>query len=406
MLYRIPEFKNIAIDPVKIFFTKMDDAEKLPVASPVNLELGANPTDLECPIETPPSTSGDNPLRNKDVRNKQTAEARIKKTRLRAQEDAAQFLLNSILNKLDTHPFKYELKSKLYCDAKLEAEQAPVGIPRTKEYLSMLPLQLKHNTVQDNINEYFKREDLDRPTEGCSGKSSKQANLILGEGKYLLIQLARFQKNKDGILSKIESSITINPTITVSDKQWAVQGAVLHTGTLTSGHYRYLWKSPQQWILFDDFAVSNPATGVQYELNNNGYILLYKKCEGASCPAKAAKRSRHVSWRNEKTGNNGTKQSITIPIPIPASKKIYRLTRKANKNRKKNTTPANIKPPPANNKPPPANNKPRRTQKKKYGFKSFIKSLLTPKDKAEYKKPIYTEDPLIKELVLNKVVPR
>lgn len=402
MLYRIPEFKSIAIDPVKIFFEKMDAAEKLPVASPVNLELGANPTDLECPIETPPSTSGDNPLRNKHVTNRQTEEARRKKTRPRAQEDAAQFLLNSILNKLDTHPFKYELKSLLYCNKKPQAERTPVGIPRTKEYLSMLPLQLKHNTVQDNINEYFKREVLDRLTEGCiSGKSFKQPKLILGNGNYLLIQLVRFQ-NDSGTPVKKTNPITINPTITVSDKQWAVQGAVLHTGTLTSGHYRYLWKSPENnWILFNDSNVSNLAlNNAENELNTNGYILLYKKCEGAEYPAskaKAAKRSRHVSWRNEKTGNNGTKQSITIPIP--ASKKIYRLTRKANKNFKKNTPPANIK-------PPPANNKPRRTQKKKYGFKSFIKSLLTPKDKAEYKKPIYTEDPLIKELVLNKVVPR
>ena len=87
----------------------------------------------------------------------------------------------------------------------------------------------------------------------------------------------------------------------------------------------------------------------------------------------------------------------------------------------------NAKPPPANAKPPPANaklpsakppnakppnaklppaNKARKTQKKKYGFKSFIKSLLTPKDKAEYKKEIYTEDPLIKTLLLNQVVRR
>ena len=382
MLYRIPEFRSIAIEPVKGYFNKIDAAEKLQTAKSVNLGFSETSTEFECPIDDEKTQIG----------------------KTRKQKDAAEFLLNSILNKLDTHPFKHVLKSNMYCNGTLEAEPAAVGNPREKEYSSMLPLQLGKSTVQENIDEYFKIEILGKKSETCTGTSSKQPNLILGEGKYLLIQLARF-KNNGGTLSKIKSSITINPTITVSGKQWALQGAVLHTGDLNGGHYRYLWKSPQQWILFNDSEVSNPATDVKTELNTNGYILLYKKIAV-------------VIFRNNTTDNNGTRRNITMPPNVKRSNGHTR-TRKRSRN--------NAKPPPANAKPPPANaklpsakppnakppnaklppaNKARKTQKKKYGFKSFIKSLLTPKDKAEYKKEIYTEDPLIKTLLLNQVVRR
>ena len=359
MLYRVPEFKSIAIEPVKGYFNKIDAAEKLQTAKSVNLGFSETSTEFECPIDDEKTQIG----------------------KTRKQKDAAEFLLNSILNKLDTHPFKHVLKSNMYCNGTLEAEPAAVGNPREKEYSSMLPLQLGKSTVQENIDEYFKIEILGKKSETCTGTSSKQPNLILGEGKYLLIQLARF-KNNGGTLSKIKSSITINPTITVSGKQWALQGAVLHTGDLNGGHYRYLWKSPQQWILFNDATVSNPATAdVQKELSTNGYILLYKKINATR---------RAISFSTNTKNYNGYK---------PENNKSTQKKRSRN-----NAKPPNAKPP--NAKPPPANNKARKTQKKKYGFKSFIKSLLTPKDKAEYKKPIYTEDPLIKELLLNQVVRR
>jgi uncharacterized UBP type Zn finger protein len=412
MLYRIPEAKSLDTEPLKTFFAKMAtaEAEESPIAKAVDLELGTNPGDFECPLTQISSGAKDEDARKRNERfiEKEKSEINVKKSNPRAQQDAAEFLLKSILNKNEKLTlFNFELKTQSFCiDKKNEVKHYEEAVKTPEKTIS---LELKENSVQKNIDLFLKDELLPDDYAECkkySGTRGVKKTSIQSSQNYLIVQLKRFDQN----LQKISKDITINEKITVSGKQWALQGAVLHTGTLTIGHYLYLWKDANTWILFNDSTVSNPETSVvQKELNTNGYILLYKKCEGAACPAKAANRSKHFRWRNNITGNNRTKQSITIP----ATTKIYNLpTRKRSRSRNRNTThanskpPTNAKPPPANAKLPPANNKRRRTQKKKYGFKSFIKSLLTPKDKGEYEKLIYREDPLIKELVLNKVVPR
>lgn len=391
MLYRVPEAKSVDTEPLKAFFAKMAAAEAAPIAKAVDLELGTNPGDFECPVTQISSSAKDEAARKRDNNfiEKEKKEISVKKSNPREHQDAADFLLKSILNKNEKlTPFNFELKTQSFCidnEKKVKHHEEAV---KTPEKILALELKLENNSVQENINSSLNDEDLPDTYAECkkyAGTKGVKKTSIQSSQDYLIVQLKRYGND----LKKIKRPITINPTITLSGKQWAVQGAVLHTGDLNGGHYRYLWKGgPETWILFDDATVSNPATAdVKKELNTNGYILLYKK-------------TKNVIWRNNTVDNTGIRRNITIPATLTRSNVTTR-TRKRSRN---NANPPNaklltVKASPE--KPPPANNRVRRTQKKKYGFKSFIKSLLTPKNKKVYESPLYKDDSLIKELVYN-----
>ena len=341
MLYRIPDARKIDTEPVKSFFAKITAAEGKAEAIAVNLELGATPGDFECPLITDAS----------------------KKKVGRKNEDAAEFLLNSILDKNNTLTlFNFDLQTQSFCGTKYK--QNPVRI--TEKILS---LELEKNSVQENLNLFLKDEPLTDDYKGCTsypGTEAVKKTSIQSSQNYLLVQLKRFDQN----LQKITKDITIDLVLTVSGVRWALEGVVLHTGTLTGGHYRYMWKNISgEWILFDDSTVSSLTKENRLtEQKQNGYILVYKKIN-----ATPMKTRKAIRFTKNTTGYNGVratqKKKRGLRITTPPIKELIKT--------------------------------PVKTQKKKYGFKSFIKSLLTPKNKKVYESPLYKDDSLIKELVYN-----
>lgn len=340
MLYRIPDARKIDTEPVKSFFAKMTLAEASATAA-VNLELGPKSNAFECPLQMEKEKIGSR----------------------RAQKDAAEFLLNSILDKNEKLTlFNFELQTQSYCGIEGVIKHTQEPVRSTEKILS---LELQKNSVQENIDLFLKDEPLPDDYTGCAsfpGTKGFKKTSIESSHNHLILQLKRFGYD----LEKIVKDIDINPVITLSGIRWVLQGAVLHTGTLSSGHYRYMWKEPTgNWILFDDSAVT-PLTKENRitELKKNGYILVYKKIS-------SKKTRKAVRFSNNAKKYNGKR--ATQKKKVKLSKKVSVKTQKVQ------------------TKKPPV-----KTQKRS---KSFINSFLESKGKAEYKKSIYTNDPLLKELI-------
>jgi uncharacterized UBP type Zn finger protein len=365
MLYRIPEFKNIAIDPVKGYFTKMDAAEAKSRAEPVDLELGEKSTEFECPLDYEKEQKG----------------------KKRKQKDAAEFLLNSIFNRIGNENLgllKFTVNTTSYCKdiAGTKSNANPVGEIQT---ILTLPISTC-NTVEKCITEYGKEENLGVESQLDSCKkvagltSHKKMDIVASESqKYLIVQLSRFQVDPNTYEStKIVKDIDITPVITLSGVRWALEGAVLHTGTLSSGHYRYMWKEATgNWILFNDSAVTTLTKEERIaDIRTNGYILVYKKINGT--PKKTRKAVRFNNGAKKHNGNRATQKEVQTKKTLVKTQKVQ--IKKAPVNTQKIQTKKPLV----------------KTQKHS---KSFINRLLTPKDKAEYTKSIYTNDPLLKELV-------
>lgn len=342
MLYRIPEARNVDTEPLKTFFEKITAAEKASTPA-VNLELGGKSSEFECPLQMD----------------------KVKIGKPRAQQDAAEFLLNSILSKNDKlTAFTFDLQTQSSCrDPNGTIKHTQEAIKSSEKILS---LELQNNSVQENINSFLKDEPLPDDYTECKkyeGTKGFKKTSIQSSQNYFIVQLKRFGYD----LEKITKDIDVNPVLTLSGRRWALQGAVLHTGGLSSGHYRYMWKEPSgSWILFDDSTVSNLTKEErENEIKRNGYILLYRKIN--EIPKKTRKAVQFTTNTKKYNGKHTTQKNKAPKIrPPPITTKIMHK---------------------------------KKTQKKTHGFKSFIKNLLVSKGKDEYKKSIYTNDPLLQELV-------
>jgi hypothetical protein len=337
------------------------------ISKQVNLTLSRTATEFECPLDS-----------NKNKIGKR-----------REQQDAAEFLLNSILNKVEKEVLKvltFSLQTESYCRSKSGVEQQEKGNPETQ---FILPLQLTESTsVQKSIDHYFKEETLDDPLDRCKGEGLTSHKLIQlsvgGSQEYLLVQLGRFSLGE-----KLDTPITLDTSLNIADIKWDLEGIVLHSGSLSSGHYRYLWKDPlQMWFLFDDSTVEDKEK--QYleteQVKKDSYILLYKKTK-----ASVTSRSRQMVgklWNYARTQTRKAKTSLG-KIKDSIVKKVF-------KEKETNLDTATRK------KRRIKENKLRRNSQKKHYSKTFITEILkNRKARKTYKNKKYTEDPLIKELVYN-----
>ena len=205
-----------------------------------------------------------------------------------------------------------------------------------------------------------------------------------GSQEYLLVQLGRFSLGE-----KLDTPITLDTSLNIADIKWDLEGIVLHSGSLSSGHYRYLWKDPlQMWFLFDDSTVEDKEK--QYleteQVKKDSYILLYKKTKALS----TSRRSEILGklWNYARTQTRKAKTSLG-KIKDSIVKKVF-------KEKETNLDTATRK------KRRIKENKLRRNSQKKHYSKTFITEILkNRKARKTYKNKKYTEDPLIKELVYN-----
>jgi uncharacterized UBP type Zn finger protein len=115
LLYRIPEVKKVDTQPLKTFFAKMVAAEQTS-ESVANLDLGPTSSEFECPLQTDKAKIGSR----------------------RAQQDSAEFLLNSILDKNEKLTlFNFELQTQSSCIAEDTVKHMQEAVKSTEKILSL-----------------------------------------------------------------------------------------------------------------------------------------------------------------------------------------------------------------------------------------------------------------------------
>ena len=122
------------------------------------------------------------------------------------------------------------------------------------------------NKLEDN-NKYF--------CENCNDKRIASKRCYITEWpNYLCIWLKRFNQSGKR-LSKNNQAIDI-PLIWKYNNE--LQGAVIHSGSLSGGHYIYIGKqSNNKWYMFNDSIISEiPDTNLK-KLLCSAYWLCYKK---------------------------------------------------------------------------------------------------------------------------------
>ena len=128
-------------------------------------------------------------------------------------------------------------------------------------------------TLEESFNSFKSRELIsnDYTCDNCHIKllASKRLNI----SKYsnnLLICFKRFKYN-NGSYEKITDNIQI-PLIF---NNYILQGAIIHSGSYSGGHYIYIGVVKNKWYMFNDNYISELKTDVNTELLN-AYCLYYK----------------------------------------------------------------------------------------------------------------------------------
>jgi hypothetical protein len=152
----------------------------------------------------------------------------------------------------------------------------------------MLELVIKYGSIATSISELI-AENLDIPEGGeaiarcrksngeANGPYSQRDSYIFEDtNKYLIIHLKRFRSD----LTKIDTRISIDNTITIGDTVFTIYGSIVHTGGSTGGHYRFYKINSTNIIEYNDSHVNVRALEdirVKNDIDSNSYVLIYKK---------------------------------------------------------------------------------------------------------------------------------
>jgi ubiquitin C-terminal hydrolase len=189
------------------------------------------------------------------------------------QQDAAEFLIylfetlntNNILNPI------FEIETETINKCKLRVCLKTTSIIE-KNNMLMLPISEEDNTLDDCYLKFKEHERMeDRLCEPCNKitRSSKKIK-ISNWSNHLIIQLKRFQNNN----SKINKSIEI-------PFEWRhgfkIKGAIIHSGSVSGGHYIYISKNDTNWTVCDDsntYYITNEQAESRLA---KAYIIYYAK---------------------------------------------------------------------------------------------------------------------------------
>ena len=219
----------------------------------------------------------------------------------KSQEDSFEFLSHifdslkdniinntSITNLIDS--FKFQETSVFTC-----SETNKIVESDTKYDGFYLTLEIKHDSVTKNLQEYLKVEDLSTDISNKLNSCNTSNNLLLNKKlkfifnekiKNLIVIIKRFShEGNGGNGNKTRSIVTPEPilnfntidTINPYNIIFKLQGCIIHLGdTLRSGHYIYL--------VFDKDG--NPNKIINDSINNqtpdnsyltDGYIYYYRR---------------------------------------------------------------------------------------------------------------------------------
>jgi len=159
----------------------------------------------------------------------------------------------------------------------------------TKENNNVLLLDINSdiNSLDDAYNLFKQAERLESDNayfcENCNDlRIASKRNIINTWPDYLFIFLKRYSCVNNGNVNNEEITIVKNNhpvVINIDWRDYSLQGAILHYGTLDGGHYVYVGKQENgKWYVFDDsvhFEISSETELIRHLMN--AYWLCYKK---------------------------------------------------------------------------------------------------------------------------------
>lgn len=200
------------------------------------------------------------------------------------QHDATEliiYLLNIInneiikINNLDILKQLYNVEIKTRIKCKL-LKCLNININTENNYFLFLDI-LSNSTLHDLYNNYQNKEKLENDNayncDKCKRKTIASKRIKISNiSNHLLIILKRFT-NINNKLTKNNEIITIP----LNFNNMILKGAIIHYGSLYSGHYIYIGKYKNIWYSFNDSIVTTINDNEINNYLNYAYLLYYYK---------------------------------------------------------------------------------------------------------------------------------
>lgn len=187
-----------------------------------------------------------------------------------------------------------DLTRKIFIDktknnVKLKSNPSQFVPLRDNEELPILQIQIDNPNKATNIKELL--ENYERPSniEESNGRINKfPGDLMIQDKKTIklhneqsvvIIQVKRFAYDKvKQTVSKLRTVIIPNERITIDNKDFILEGCILHQGgTISGGHYVYLsFINGVINQVINDEKISKESYYINM-LNTDGYLFLYKR---------------------------------------------------------------------------------------------------------------------------------
>lgn len=203
------------------------------------------------------------------------------------QQDSTEFII-FLLNIIDEEIKKINCNSKeienifgINLNVKIKCNFINcIEVSKIKEtnFFLFLNITDKCNTLDDCYNEFKSINILNNNNQYFCDKCNTKRDAskrykIIDWSNYLLINLKRF--NQNGMKLIKETKLIEIPMIWKYNME--LIGAIIHSGSISSGHYVYIGKKENKWYLFNDNQINEIF---DYDIKNkisSAYLLIYKK---------------------------------------------------------------------------------------------------------------------------------
>jgi ubiquitin C-terminal hydrolase len=197
-----------------------------------------------------------------------------------SQQDSSEFilsLLDMINDEIKLNEI-YEITTNIKIKCKL---RSCLNISEHNENNNCLLLDIKTDCkdLNDCYLNYKTREKLEDENmylcEKCNDKriASKRLEIVKWP-KHLIIILKRFEQTSKQRFIKNNQEISIPLEW---KNNYKLKGIVYHSGSLHGGHYVYIGKINNKWILFNDSQTKEISENELLNYKNNGYIYYFEK---------------------------------------------------------------------------------------------------------------------------------
>ena len=160
-------------------------------------------------------------------------------------------------------------------DSSLQCQKCK-QIRKKNEKFNIISVELKHH-INDSIKSFLKKEKLeDKITcDNCNEKTETYKKYEINKlSENLIIHLKRF-KDVNNLYIKDRSKIICPDLITINKNDYELRGVIIHSGTVTGGHYYFIGKNLMNiWYKYDDILVKKLNN---IDIISDGYIFYFEK---------------------------------------------------------------------------------------------------------------------------------